>query len=155
MDVFRVGHLGQSEQRAWRARSEQSSHSTDLTTDCKRSTGQGCYQLPQQGQQTKILSHILRSSFLKLSFFIQILNNCILCYSNISWGGVNIPQLTAIQAQSMTRSQKQEEVRLEINKLREQINAANNQLPGQGTVDLPTLVQKEAELTRSLTQTYL
>ena len=50
---------------------------------------------------------------------------------------------------TMTRGQKQEEVRLEIIKLREQINAANNQLPGQGTVDLPALVQKEAELTSS------
>ena len=76
-------------------------------------------------------------------------------YPNIGWVGVNIPQLTAIQAQSMTRSQKQEEVRLEINKLREQINTANSQLPGQGTVDLQALITKEAELTRSLTQTYL
>ena len=76
-------------------------------------------------------------------------------YPNIGWGGVNIPQLTAIQAQSMTRSQKQEEVRLEINKLREQINTANSQLPGQGTFDLQALITKEAELTRSLTQTYL
>ena len=76
-------------------------------------------------------------------------------YPNLGWGGVNIPHLTAVQAQSMTRGQRQEEVRLEINKLLEQINAANNQIPGQGTFDLPALVQKEAELTRSLTQTYL
>ena len=65
------------------------------------------------------------------------------------------PLFWSIQAQTITRGQKQEEVRLEINKLHEQINTANNQLPGQGTVDLPALVQKEAELTRSLTQTYL
>ena len=82
---------------------------------------------------------------------ITYLDNCVVVFYTLF-----IPQLTAIQAQTMTRGQKQqEEVRLEINKLCEQINAANNQLPGQGTVDLPALVQKEAELTRSLTQTYL
>ena len=81
---------------------------------------------------------------------ITYLDNCVVVFYTLF-----IPQLTAIQAQTMTRGQKQEEVRLEIIKLREQINAANNQLPGQGTVDLPALVQKEAELTRSLTQTYL
>ena len=81
---------------------------------------------------------------------ITYLDNCVIVFYTLF-----IPQLTAIQAKTMTRGQKQEEVRLEIIKLREQINAANNQLPGQGTVDLPALVQKEAELTRSLTQTYL
>ena len=81
---------------------------------------------------------------------ITYLDNCVVVFYTLF-----IAQLTAIQAQTMTRGQKQEEVRLEIIKLREQINAANNQLPGQGTVDLPALVQKEAELTRSLTQTYL
>ena len=100
---------------------------------------------------TTPLSMIQYPHFMSAAQNIPNLGN----YPNIAWGGVNIPQLTAIQAQSMTRSQKQEEVRLEINKLREQINAANSQLPGQGTVDLPALVQKEAELTRSLTQTYL
>ena len=76
-------------------------------------------------------------------------------YPNLGWGGVNMAHLTAMQAQTMTRNQKLEEVRLEINKLREQINSARSQQPGQGTVDLPTLIQKEAELTQSLTQSYL
>ena len=81
---------------------------------------------------------------------ITYLDNCVIVFYTLF-----IPQLTAIQAQTMTRGQKQEEVRLEIIKLREQINAANNQLPGQGTVDLPALVQKEAELTRSLPLTII
>ena len=57
---------------------------------------------------------------------ITYLDNCVVVFYTLF-----IPQLTAIQAQTMTRGQKQEEVRLEI---REQINAVNNQLPGQGTV---------------------
>ena len=76
-------------------------------------------------------------------------------YPNLGWGGVNVAQLTATQAQTMTRSQKQEEVRLEINRLREQINSARSQQQGQGSSDLPALIQKEAELTQSLTQSYL
>ena len=39
-------------------------------------------------------------------------------YPNLGWGGVNMAHLTAMQAQTMTRNQKQQEVQLEINKLR-------------------------------------
>ena len=45
------------------------------------------------------------------------------------------------------RMQHLQEVRLEINNIRDQINTAGSQLPGQGTVDMQTLLQKEAKLT--------
>ena len=68
----------------------------------------------------------------------------------IGWGGINISQLTAMQAQSMTRMQRMEEVRVEINRVRELINTARSQLPGPGSEELQTLIQKESELTTQL-----
>ena len=68
----------------------------------------------------------------------------------MGWGGINVAELTAMQAQSMTQMQRMEEVRVEINKLRDQINTARSQLPGPGSSDLQTLIQKESELTTQL-----
>ena len=45
---------------------------------------------------------------------------------NLGWGGVNVAQLTRMQCY--------EEVRLETNSIRNQINMAHHQLPGQDTV---------------------
>ena len=45
---------------------------------------------------------------------------------NLGWGGVNVAQLTRMQCY--------EEVRLETNNIRDQINMAHHQLPGQDTV---------------------
>ena len=68
----------------------------------------------------------------------------------ISGGGINVAAMTAMQAQSMTRLQRMEEVRIEINKVREQINTARSQLSGTGTSDVQTLIQKESELSTQL-----
>ena len=68
----------------------------------------------------------------------------------MGWGGINIAQLTAMQAQSMTRMQRMEEVRVEINRVRELINTARGQVPGPGSEELQTLIQKETELATQL-----
>ena len=80
--------------------------------------------------------------------------NSMMTNNMMGWGGINpginVAQLTAMQAQSMTRLQRMEEVRVEINKVREQINSARNQHQGQGSSELQTLIAKEKELTTQL-----
>ena len=80
--------------------------------------------------------------------------NPMMANSMMGWGsinpGINVAQLTAMQAQSMTRLQRMEEVRVEINRVREQINSAREQHQGQGSSELQTLIAKEKELTTQL-----
>ena len=80
--------------------------------------------------------------------------NPMMTNSMMGWGGINpginVAQLTAMQAQSMTRLQRMEEVRVEINRVREQINSAREQHQGQGSSELQTLIAKEKELTTQL-----
>ena len=60
------------------------------------------------------------------------------------WPTPNVVQMTAVQATEMTRNQRLEELRIELNTVQSQIANVRYQPPG--SVDMATLFQKEAEL---------
>lgn len=67
-------------------------------------------------------------------------------------GGNNYTDLAALQAQSMTRQQRLEALRLELNSVNNQIIQVKQGM-APGNIDINVLFQKEAELKRRMFET--